>query len=234
MTIRKHRDDHRRERQTGVCPTTGIIPPRPVIPVVTLPRRSLLRLGGVLLGAGCVAPPGGSDDDTPTRTDGGTPTGDGPTVTLDAVDDPPDVSVEPAVEVIGATATDDHPPKLRATVTNRSDGSVTVGEGRAVVFAYVSDAGDHLTLLPAGGDYPVEAGCWRLREPIAVTEEYRTVTLDPDEAVSQVQGVYGAADGTGCLPTGTFRFESVFSVYAGETPDGARESATGGFSLTVA
>jgi hypothetical protein len=217
---------------------------RAVEPGVTLSRRSLLRLGvglGTVGGfAGCVGPGGDtptpSGDGTPTRTDGGTPTdgGDGPTVTLDAVDDPPDIPVEPAVEVVEATATDAHPPRLRATVTNRSDGTVTVGEGRAVVFAYVSDTARNLTLLPEGGDYPVEAGCWRLREPIAITEEYRTVTLDPDEAVSGVQGVYGAADGTGCLPTGTFRFESTYSVYAGETPDTERERATWGFSLAVA
>ncbi|MFB6080334.1 MAG: hypothetical protein ABEJ81_04990 [Haloferacaceae archaeon] len=203
---------------------------------MSLPRRALLRRGFAcvgFLGAGCVASP--SDD--PTRTDGATPTGTdgGPTVSLAAVDDPPALPVRPSVAVVDPTATDAHPPQVRVTVTNRSDGTVTAGEGREIVFAYVTDGAGALTLLPTDGAYPVEAGCWRLREPIAVTQEYRTVTLAPGEAVSRVQGVYGAAGGTDCLPTGTFRFAATYRVTAGETTTGGEEGrhATWGFSLSL-
>jgi len=62
--------------------------------------------------------------------------------------------------------------------------------------AYVTDGGDDLTLLPSDADrtVPVEAGCWRLREPVAVTGEYRTESLSPDESVSRVVAVGHVGD----------------------------------------
>lgn len=211
-------------------------------------RRSLLRLGGGLIGgclAGCTAPSAPSTDQPTPRTDGGTPTGGGGdaarSIALTDVDDPPDLPVRPGVAIVAETATDAHPPQVRITVTNESDATVSVGEGRAIVFAYVADTTGTLLLLPAAGDYPVAEGCWRLTEPIAITTEYRITTLQPGEATSRVVGVYATptdADesGTeaGCLPTGTFRFETTYNVgqSADTVPDGDAE-ATWGFSLAV-
>lgn len=248
--------------QMPVCVMRAVIRLPAVRRSMDLPRRSLLRVGGgasIGLLAGCTGSTGAPADPT-IVTDGGSPdgssgespdgspddptdegTGDGagPAASVVAVDDPPALPVRPAVEVIEAAATLSCPPTVRATVTNRSDGTVTVGEGRAIVFAYVSDATDELVLLPADTNrgYPVEAGCWRLAEPIFVTEEYRTVILDPGGSVSRRVGVYGKPDGDGCLPVGEFRFETQYDVAPGANtvPDADRDGrgATWGFSLAL-
>jgi hypothetical protein len=113
------------------------------------------------------------------------------------------------------------------TVTNRSDETVWVGEGRAIVFAFVSDESRDLVLLPAGNEYEAKADCWRLTEGVAVTEEYRTVALDPGESVSQLVDLYGAAGGDACLPVGERRFEATYSVVTGrdEVAGGGDEGA---------
>lgn len=173
---------------------------------------------------------------TGNETGGTRPEGTGgPGINIASVDDAPDAPVRPSVEVIEDTATEEHPPMLRATVTNESDQAVTLGEGRAIVFAYQYDTEEHLMLLPAGENYPAEPGCWRLTDGIAVTEEYRTVTLEPGESTSQELGVYGAPTQEDvCLPVGEYRFESTFSVMEGsdaETPSDS--SFTWGFSVLL-
>jgi hypothetical protein len=219
-------------------------------------RRVLLRTGAVasvaLLG-GCLgsAPTNGSGDgrnldgdgsgpdgadDSATDDAGGTrPTGTGgPGVTLVDVDDPPELPVRPSIEVVREAATTDHPPQLRATVANESDEPVSVGEGRAIVFAYVTAESGELILLPAGGTYPAEADCWRLTEGIAVTEEYRTVTLEPGESTTRLVDLYGTPDGDGCLPVSEHRFSTTISAAVG--PDAMASegsSARWGFSVLL-
>ena len=157
-------------------------------------------------------PPNGSGSDD-TRPEG---TG-GPAVTLASVDQRPSLPVRPTVELLEPAATDDHPPRLRVSVENGSDEPMTLGEARAVVFQYVTSESGQLTLLPPGDDYPAEAGCWRLTEGVAVTEEYRTVTLDPGEAYASELDLYGApTEEDACLPVGEHRFETVFNVSTGE------------------
>lgn len=222
-------------------------------------RRTFLRAGSlatVALVAGCTA--GGAptddpttdeptDEPTDTSTDGGLPDDDGddsgsaggtrpegtggPGLTLVGSDDAPDLPVTPSVEVTEDVATADHPPQLRVTVTNDGDETVTVGEGRDIVFSYVTSGSGQLTLLPAGGDYPAEPDCWRLTEPIAVTREYRTVTLEPGESTSQLVNVYGAPNGDGCLPVGEHRFEATYNVMRGESDED--EQARWGFSVLL-
>ena len=223
-------------------------------------------LGTGLL-AGCVSGGNGSDGDgsngtesTPSPTGTGTPTGTptetpppgngtdstggtrpegtgGPTVTLASVDQRPNLPVRPTVEVLEPVATQEHPPRLRVTVENGSDGPITLGEARAVVFQYVTSESGELTLLPPGEDYPAEAGCWRLREGIAVTEEYRTVTLDPGEAHASDLDLYGAPTQEDvCLPVGEHRFETVFSVSTGEggmSTNGTTANATAANATTT-
>ncbi|ESP89307.1 hypothetical protein [Candidatus Halobonum tyrrellensis] len=233
-------------------------------------------LGAALL-AGCTGGDGGGEEtgtETPTETGTGTgtlsPPGDGagtdgagdtrpegtggPAVTLASVDQRPRLPIRPTVEVVRDAATDDHPPRLRVTVENGADEPVTLGEARAVVFQYVTAESEQLILLPPGEDYPAEAGCWRLKEGIAVTEEYRTVTLDPGEAHSSELDLYGApTEEDACLPAGEHRFETVISASTGgglpangttATTDGTAEStgttgagmpagATWGFSVLL-
>lgn len=212
-------------------------------------RRDVLgttALLGTGLIAGCVGGGGSADDSptptsTPTGTDDGPPgngSGDGnasgdtrpegtggPAVTLASVAQRPELPVRPTVEVVDPVATADHPPRLRVSVENGADRRITLGEARAVVFEYVTSESGELITLPAGGDYPVEPGCWRLTEGIAVTTEYRTATLAPGEAVSSDLELYGAATGEdACLPVGEHRFESTYSV---STVDGATANGTG-------
>lgn len=192
------------------------------------PRRSLVRLGAFAVAgllAGCAGVPpradGGQDDATPR-------------ISLDSVDDDPDLPVRPGVEVVRATATSDHPPRLRTTLANTTDEPVRVGEGRAVHFEYVADDSRDLLLLPgdAEREYPAEPGCWRLTDGIAVSEEYRTFAVDPDDPSSRLVDLYATAGGEGCLPTGEFRFETTIAVLSDELDPQA--SATWGFVAELA
>ncbi|KAB1191237.1 MULTISPECIES: hypothetical protein [Haloferax] len=222
---------------------------------MSLTRRNLVRSTALLsLGfvAGCLGDGGsnggGSDtDDTPdfpdttdTGTDpaGGTrPTGTGgPGISLTGVDAVPDTPIEPTVDVVRDVATDDHPPQLQITLTNTGDETVEVGEGRAIFFQYVSDDSRELILLPAGETYPAEPGCWRLDEPIAVTEEYRIESFEPGESRSKLVDLYGAAKDGGedsCLPVGVFRFGTTYTVGGLSGGDEERTDAQWGFSLSL-
>ncbi|MFC6836062.1 hypothetical protein [Halomarina ordinaria] len=173
-------------------------------------------------------------------TDGGSQPTDHVTVSVAETDDAPDLAVRPEVEVLEATATGERPPRLRATVTNESDRTVTVGEGRAVVFEYVTSREEGgLMLLPGPADEydPVSQGCWRLESGVAVTDEYRTRTLEAGASASSDLGVWALGEmeeGEPCVPTGEFRFESTFSVGDEEEgPASGGEQATWGFTLAV-
>ena len=218
-------------------------------------RRQYLRYiggtGSVLIAglAGCTG--GGSDDGNgtddspneplPSETDGtngsdgagGTrPEGTGgPGVTLASTDDEPDHPVRPSVDIVRETATEDHPPRLRTTLTNTGDEPVTVGEGRAVHFEYVTDDSGLLTLLPGDGEYPADADCWRLTEGIAITEEYRTFEIDAGESSSRLVELYATPEADRCLPVGEHRFESTIAI-VGED-DESESSAEWGFSTSL-
>jgi hypothetical protein len=218
-------------------------------------RRTVLRAGGLLAAAalaGCLArapiadggggpgpgpgPGSGPGDGDDGDGSGGTrPTGTGgPGLLLVAVDDDPGLPVAPAVAVTRDTATADHPPRIRVTLTNERDAPVTVGEGRAAWFQYVVDESGDLILLP-DGDWPAAADCWRLTDGVAVTEEYQTRTLAPGGAHAVDVDLYGLPGPDACLPVGEFRFETTVSAAEGEgIPDGeAGESARWGFSVTL-
>jgi hypothetical protein len=182
--------------------------------------------------------PPGTDSGTDDGSDaGGTrPSGTGgPGVTIVSVDDAPDLPVRPSVELTRDTATADHPPQLRTTLTNTTDAPVAVGEGRAVHFEYVYDDATHLVLLPAGEEWPADPDCWRLTDGIAVTEEYRTFEVAPDEPSTRLVDLYATPgegeDADACLPVGEYRFETTISVLSA---GGEQESsARWGFSVLL-
>lgn len=200
-------------------------------------RRSLLALVpaiALLPLTGCLSlpggdgglPNGGSTDDE-TRPSG---TG-GPGVSVASVDDQPDGPLEIDVAVTREAATDEHPPGLRVSVTNTGDEAVDLGEARAVVFAYQYAENGSLMLLPAGGDYPAEPGCWRLSDGIAVSEEYRVRTLAPGETIASALSLYATTEveADACLPVGEYRFESPYV----QNPGGEKRRFTWGFSVTL-
>jgi len=211
-------------------------------------RRQYLRsIGGagtvVIAGlAGCTdsgtndspddMPPPGTDG---TNGSGGTrPEGTGgPGVSLVSIDENPDLPVRPAVDIVRDTASEDYPPRLRTTLTNTRDESVTIGEGRAVHFEYVTDDSGLLTLLPGDGDteYPADADCWRLTDPLATTEEYRTFEIDADGSSSRLVDLYATPDADGCLPVGEYRFETTISILSDDAE--TESSAKWGFSLSL-
>ncbi|MFC5970110.1 hypothetical protein ACFPYI_02085 [Halomarina salina] len=177
--------------------------------------------------------PGGNDSGGPG--DGDNDSGDaggtrlrgtgGPGVTIVRTDEQ-DGPVEHAVELVREAATEEAPPGLRVSVTNTGEDPLAVGESRAVVFAYRHDTEKHLLLLPSDADreYPAEAGCWRLTDGIAVTQEYRTTTLAPGETTTQALDLYGAVGEDACLPVGEYRFETSYQVRP--ATEGAATSAT--------
>lgn len=185
---------------------------------------------------GSPSPDDGAGDDLPSDgndpNDGDTgetdePTGEtrlrgtgGPGVTLAGTDDQPDAPIRVAVEVTESVATDEHPPELRVSVTNTGDSTVGLGEGRAVVFAHRPSVDGSLLLLPAEGEYEADPGCWRLTDAVGMTMEYRVLSLDSGETVSQDLSLYATPDDAGtdaCLPVGEYRFESNYAVF--DDPD---------------
>lgn len=181
---------------------------------------------------------GGTDgtDAPPTSTDDGSedtrPAGTGgPGVTVAAVDDSSDLAVDPAVEIVREAATEDHPPRLRTTLSNTGDDAIRVGEGRAVHFEYVTDESGALIFLPGEGEYPAESDCWRLTEGVAVTEEYRTFEIESGGSSSRPVDLYATPDGDACLPVGEYRFETTLSIVS---TDGEQESSDRwGFSVLL-
>ena len=204
--------------------------------------------------AGCVAggdgPAGATgtptpDGGEPEPTDEPLPNGDGngssgtrpegsggPVVALVGTDPAPDLPVEPAVSVGEPEGTGDSPPTLHVSLTNTSDSTVTVGEGRAVRFQYVVDESRCLQLLPAEEDYPVDGeDCLRLSDHVATTDEYRTEEIGPGETVEADVKLYALPEYDGCVPVGEFRFATTYSV--GESVDALDRQAEWGFTVAL-
>lgn len=220
-------------------------------------RRALLRAGGLAglaLLAGCTTgtraaggdasptpsatptssptgTPDGLPDDGPGNGTGGTrPSGTGgPAVSLVAVDEPA-APLAADVTLTEPVATAEAPPALRVTLTNTGETRVRVGEGRAARFRYVRDGSGRLVLLPAAGEWDAEPDCWRLRDDVLVTEEYRTFVLDPGAAATADLHLY-ATPGDACLPVGEHRFTTPYRVGDAATTPG--EGAQGEWGFTV-
>lgn len=203
-------------------------------------RRYLRYISGassVLLGglAGCIGsnpsetPPSETDDAGNTRPSG---TG-GPGVRIVSTDEDVDLPIRPTVELVRDAATSEQPPRLETTLTNTSDEPVSVGEGRAVHFEYVTNDSGALILLPgeSGREYPSEPDCWRLTEGIAVTEEYQTFEIEAGASSNRLVDLYATPEVDGCLPVGEYRFETTISIMSTDAEPAS--SATWGFSLSL-
>ena len=193
---------------------------------LSAPTTGLQTPGGDSGGDGGL-PDGNGSDSGSTRPEA---TG-GPGVTLAGVDAQPDGPLSTDVEITRDTATADHPPGLRVTVTNTGTETVTVGEARAVLFQYQHSTEGALVLLPAEFDAPAEPDCWRLTDAIAVTREYRAETLAPSASMAAELSLYASVqspDGT-CLPVGEHRFERSYTV----TSDGDSQQFSWGFTVLL-
>ncbi|WP_435064200.1 hypothetical protein [Halobaculum sp. EA56] len=233
-------------------------------------RRALLRgvglagLAGASGLAGCTALADGGDGDTGgdgapnTDADGGDgsePSGrDRPAdathdAVVAAVDDPPDLPVDPRVSLADPHVDGDSPVVLRVDVNNPTDEAVVVGEYRPVVFQYVRDATGTLVWYPhsersTDGEPDrslpdlglAEEGCWRLDSPLAQTMEYGTVEVPAGGTLTAFVGLYALPDapgGAGCFPAGEFRFEAHYTVMEDGFGGEENPSATWGFDLTL-
>lgn len=139
-----------------------------------------------------------------------------------------------------AQATDDRPARLRVTLENPTGSPVVAGEERDVQFFHRTSTDDALYLYPAGnhaGDAPVEPGCWRLTDYVAVPEYYGTVEIPAGGSIRAASFVFGHPDlpGDVCLPEGDHRVST--SGMAGEDADAVlKGDATAfewGFTLRV-
>lgn len=192
-------------------------------------RRRDYLLGGIAtssLLAGCVSPATDGSSSTPRAA-----------ITITGMDSRPDLPIRPSIETVAPMASAAGPPELRASLTNTADHAIEVGEERDIVFAFVtSQARPGLTLLPMKGDYDaVQAGCWRLADPVVVPEYYGVVSLDPGATMERRLGVWATPDGDGCLPRGEFRFKTTYAG-ARDRADAVEDpewSAQWGFRLAV-
>ena len=204
----------------------------------TTRRRYLGGIGGgsaLLVGAGCLGrtPPGGNGEDggdggsgqNGTRPEG---TG-GPGVTIVSVDDDLDIPVVPSVEIVREAATESSPPRIRTVLENTSDEPVRVGEGRAVHLEYVTDDSGALVFLPTDEEFSAEPDCWRLTEPVSVTEEYQTFEIDAAGSSSRSVDLYATPREDACLPVGEYRFETTVSV----GPPDSEETSSDRWGLTL-
>lgn len=159
----------------------------------------------------------------------------GPAAVLASADPQPDLPLAVDVTVTDGVATEEHPPRLRVSVTNTGEEAIAVGEARSAVFEYVHSETGLLTLLPADGEYDADPGCWRLDAPVATTMEYRTEPLAPGESLDADLALYAAGvEDDACLPVGEHRFETTMTRYADpETPGAGEQSVEWGFSLLL-
>jgi hypothetical protein len=169
-------------------------------------RRDVLRATGAAVAtamAGCGGAPGVGD---------GPPTGDGPPdgelpVRIVSRAAQPEAPVRYEAEMVTAVATAERPARLRVSLTNTAAAPRIVAEERRVQFHHVSSTDGALYLYPAGDEPwagPVEPGCWRLTDPVAVPEYYGMIPLDAGETLTADSFVYGGADlpAGACLPEG--------------------------------
>lgn len=191
-------------------------------------RRQTLAASGALgsaVVAGCVRAPSGR------------PPAGGKRIVLLDTDRIPLIATQPSVEVTSPQITESSPGILSASVTNMSDGTILVGEERAIVFAYVvSGQSPGLQLLPepASQYSATHPGCWRLSSGIAIAEYYGTVELAQGESLSANLGVWALPEvQDACVPVGEYRFETQFTLWEGKELNEPEESATWGFTLAV-
>lgn len=215
-------------------------------------RRQLLRVGAlaVPLGlAGCLgdALPGDSNEETPTQTPSPTPTptttgppeGDSLVEVVDR-DEQPNVPVEYTVSMAEPLATDEHPARVRVELSNTGEADLVLGERRSVQGYHGTSSDGALYLMPVGdgrtGD-PVEAGCWKLTDYVAVTTEYGTVEVPAGESLTAESFVYGRVDSPGdCLSPGEHRVGlggRVAESSAGVIGDEDATEFSWGFTLRV-
>lgn len=136
------------------------------------------------------------------------------------------------VTVTEPVATAAAPPALRVTLTNTGETRVRVGEGRAARFQYVRDEHGRLVLLPAEGDWNAVPDCWRLRDDVLITEEYRTFVLDPGATATADLELY-ATPGDACLPVGEHIFRTPYRVDDPDATPGERAPGEWGFTVLL-
>ncbi|MFC6784722.1 hypothetical protein ACFQFH_02260 [Halobaculum halobium] len=225
-------------------------------------RRALLRAaGGLGLAglAGCAGLANGTTDRP--LPDGGNDTRPSdreypPDAThrsrIAAQDPAPELPVRPRVGLANPYVTDGSPIVARLDVVNETDEAVVVGEYRPVVFQYVRSADGTLVWYPHSErsidgepDRSVpdltlaDDGCWRLASGIAQTMEYGTVEIPAGGMLTAFVGLYvthdaaSAGGGSGCFPTGSFRFEASYATHPDGVASDTGPAARWGFDLVV-
>ena len=163
---------------------------------------------------------------------------------------PEGLPIAPRVSLANPYVTDGQPIVVRVDVDNTGDEPVAVGEYRPVVFQYVTSADGALLWYPhsersTDGDPDratpeidlADEGCWRLPGPIAQTMEYGTVEIPANGTLTAYVGLYATADAPepdgGCFPTGEFRFDTSYTVFADGVGGDDNPTASWGFDLGI-
>lgn len=151
-----------------------------------------------------------------------------------AADPPPDLPVAPDVSVADAEETTERPAGIAVEWVNEADEIVRIGEERSIGFrtAKSEDGSAHL-LVGDGRDWDDTVsfdGCWYVSGAVNSDGSYRTVRLEPGEALESESGLY--ADDDGCLG-GTYRFRTLVTVEPPGGTAGHGVTEEWGFGLDV-
>lgn len=195
-------------------------------------RRSLLKslaassTASTAFLAGCMGSedPENTTDTTENTTDTTETPTDEPTnntspvhthINLVSVDGlPDDIPVSFDVTIIedgfvGPGTENDHPARIRITLTNEGKDPYQVMTGHRDVFSTIYSDDGRYALVSEGDDRADT--CWKLPDALMTPQVMRSTTVAPDEPSTLELSLLTSHDSPGCLPEGTITFSEDYA-----------------------
>ena len=108
-----------------------------------------------------------------------------------------------------------NPPSITVSVTNNSDVTVLLNGTPRKVFDGVRDTSNSVLLLEETdwrSNQIKSNSCWNLHQEIPLSEVNYTTTLKKSESKNIELYLIGNSNIDGCIPTGSYRFETDYSL----------------------